>query len=598
MNALVTWAPDVTSLLPTDTFTVLYKLVDPTNLNVWSVANPTALPSTATSYTITGLDPNSVYRIAVEKTCVSAPSAFVSEMLVTIINCPIYSYYQGPIVNGSPTLFYSISYPDSNHVVISGSQLYDVTLADYSFIAGCLTMVNPCVNASFPIGRGARLDAVCPQCAAPGQATAYACGTDYLFFNEPCNITSGVGYYGLAPSPFQGNTIPSPNCPGAAATPDQPILLDYGRDYRFALSQPLVAVNSNNPYTFPPNQPPTTTITNTGECFNNAVGQPSFTMNPIGTDPARLSGVFEYSTVSGRARQYIIDGTNQTTINGSINHYQFTYTVEDAFASTFPLLNPNSTPLTGSNVTYYRHAPIYIPITAAELSAGMSVICRVYAPAPGSVINTTVNVAGMSVAAFCTTIAGLLNAAGLPSDTVTYGGQRFIRFGLPDAVYIGAEIEIDGPNVIGGPVIYSDNVYGILNTYLNGVLWRSEDLLAPTLVGDTIGQYKFINSDTWQMIPYGGTINANLNDIIEFVMFDTAVVLYEVVNLSSLTTYDLANYSDRDILPTFNTKNSVRVFSIKCDNGPDFFSGSTVQFKFTNPISPNLPFTTTVTLNY
>jgi len=592
MNVLVTWAPDATSLLPTDTFNVFYKVADVTYLNIWTLATLTPLPSTATSFTITGLSPNTVYRIGVEKSCISGPSQFIQEVEVTVVNCPIYSYYQGPVVNGYATVFYSLSYPDSTHVTISGSQIYDVTNADYSYISGCLTLPSPCTTAFFPIGRGVRYDSQCPSCTGLG----YLCGLDYMFFDTPCNITSGVGYYGLAPSPFQGNQSLSQNCPSGSGILGEPILLDYGRDYRFALGQPFVQSPSLPPYTFPVSNL-NTTLFDTGECAFNAVGQPSFTLSPIANDPARLSGEFDYSTISGKAIQDVIDGTNQTAINGSINHYIFSYTVEDSLSNTFPLLNSNNTPVTGPNISYFRHAPIYIPITAPELSAGMTINCKVLTPGPGSVVNTTVNAAGLSVANFCTLIANLLNTAGFPSDTVTYFGNRYLRFGLPDASYLGGEIVIDGPNVIGGPVTYNDNVYGILNTYLNNVLWRSEDLLSPTLVSDTVGQYKFITSDTWQMIPYGGVINANPNDIIEFVMFDTDVTLYEVVNLSSVTTYDLANYTNNPTLPTFNTNNSITVFSLQCDT-VNFFTGSTIAFKFTNPTNPSLPFTNIVTLNF
>jgi hypothetical protein len=593
MNLLVTWAPDIASLLPTDTFNVYYKEADPLNLNTWILANLTPLPSTATSYTITGLTPNTVYRVAVEKTCVGSPSVFVQEYSVTHAGCPIYSYYQGPFINGYPTLFYSVSYPDSNNVQSIGSLLYDISNVDYNFIPGCNQVVNPCANISFPIGRGVRVDRFCPNCNPPGESTSFICGLDWLKFNYPSNLVSAVGYLGLAPSPNNNNL--SQYCPAGSGVSGQPILLGYGNEYRFGLFQPNVGIIPSPPYTFPGSG--SNVLFDTAECYSNTIGKPSITIAPFVFDSSRLSGVQDYNTVTGLVRQVIIDGTNQTAINGSINHYQFSYTVEDAFSNTFPLLNSNGTAVTTPSISYTRHAPILVSILPAQLTAGMDIICRTLNPAPSIVLNVTgANYAGVSVANFCISIANQLTAAGYPSDHVVYGGQNYIRFGLPDPIFTGAQIEVTGP----APVFasYNNNVYGLLNTSLNSAPWiTNDDVTASTVNGYTIGQYKVLTDDTWQSIPGGLNITVNANDTLEFVMFDTDVELYEVENVTTSTVYDLTNNLNLNTLPTFTDINSVTVFSIKCDS-VNLTNGDVLEFRFTNPFATALPFVNTVTINF
>jgi hypothetical protein len=593
MNLLVTWAPDAMSLLPTDTFNVYYKEADPLNLNTWNLANLTPLPSTATSYTITGLTPNTVYRIAVEKTCIGSPSVFVTEYSVTHAGCPIYSYYQGPIINGYPTLFYSVSYPNSNNVQITGSLLYDITNVDYNFISGCNQVVNPCSDVVFPVGRGVKVDRFCPNCNPPGQSTSFLCGIDYVKFDYPSNQVSAVGYLGLSPSPNNNNL--SQYCPPGSGVAGQPILLGYGNEYRFGLFQPTVAVTPSPPYTFPGQG--SNYLFDTAECSTNTIGEPSITIAPLTPDSTRLSGVQDYNTVTGLVRQVIVDGTNQTAINGTINHYQFSYTMEDAFGSTFPLLNSNGTPIATPSISYTRHAPIWVNILPAQLTANMAIVCRTLNPAPAIVVNiANADYTGMSVAAFCTSIANLLTAAGYPSDHMFYGGQHFVRFGLPDPIFTGGQIEVVGPAPIFAS--YNNNVYGLLNTSLNSVPWITNDnVTASSVNGYTIGQYKVLTDDTWQTIPGGLNITVNPNETIEFVMFDTDIQLYEVENITTSTVYDLVNNLNLNTLPTFTDINPITVFSINCDS-VNISNGDVLELRFTNPFASNLPFVNTVTINF
>ena len=597
MNILVTWAPDIASLLPTDTFNVYYKLVDPTNLNTWSLANTTPLPSTATSYTITGLVANSEYRVAVQKTCLGSPSTYVVESVVYIYDCPIISHYQGPVVNGYPTVFYSMSYPNSTSVDYTEVSIYDITNVDFNFISGCI----PCTPTDklFPVGRGIRVDRPCPTCATPVfQAGSFLCGVDYLNYMYESNTSSGVGYYGLGLA--LPNTLP-PSCYvlplGSQGTPGDPILLSYGRKYRFGIKSSSVITPNSPPYTFGPLQGPSISIDAGPECTYQTVGQPFFILNQIAPDGTRLSGVQNYNTVTGQVRQVLIDGTNQTAINGSINHYQFSYTIEDAFSNTFPLVTSNGNPITTPSISYTRHAPLLITILPAQLTAGMDIICKTLNPGASIVLSLTgANYAGMTVANFCTSIANQLTAAGYPSDYMTYGGQNFIRFGLPDPIFTGAQIEVVGP----APVFasYNNNVYGLLNTSINSVpLISNDDVTASVINGNTIGQYKILTDPTWQTIPGGSNITALANEIIEFTMFDTDISIYEVENMTTSTVYDLVNNLNDPDLPTFNTLNNITTFCIKCD-AVNLNNGDVLEFRFTNPFVPSLPFTNSVTINF
>lgn len=385
MNVFITWAPDPIPS-PTDSYNILYKLADSLNLNSWTLANPTPLPSTATNYTITGLENNSLYRVAVEKVCDEIPTDFVQELEIRIIGCPEISYYQGPPVNGYPTLFYSAQYPDSQNVESCELSLYDITTLDYNYLSGC-ALPSACTDVKFPVGRGVRIDKFCPTCF--GSGFAYSCGFEYFVFESsvPSDKVSTAGYYGLRPKLANPQAL-GVFCPPASGTLGVPILLDYNHDYRFnALTN--INILPVPPFTFPVQN--STNLNANALCTTNAVGTTGVSLSIIPNDDARLSGVFNYSTTSGKIIQNIIDGTNQT----DITTYNFNYTIEDSLGNTFPLYRmnppvPSTVLASGPNITYYRHAPVPLPITQAEFSAGMSLLVQSLNPAPGNLINIPV----------------------------------------------------------------------------------------------------------------------------------------------------------------------------------------------------------------
>jgi len=177
-----------------------------------------------------------------------------------------------------------------------------------------------------------------------------------------------------------------------------------------------------------------------------------------------------------------------------------------------------------------------------------------------------------------------------------YGGQHFVRFGLPDPIFTGGQIEVVGPAPIFAS--YNNNVYGLLNTSLNSVPWITNDnVTASSVNGYTIGQYKVLTDDTWQTIPGGLNITVNPNETIEFVMFDTDIQLYEVENITTSTVYDLVNNLNLNTLPTFTDINPITVFSINCDS-VNISNGDVLELRFTNPFASNLPFVNTVTINF
>jgi hypothetical protein len=597
MNVFVTWAPDPIPS-PTDSYNILYKLADSLNLNSWTLANPTPLPSTATSYTITGLDDNSIYRVAVEKICDEIPTNLVQELQIQIVGCPEITYYQGPPVNNYPTLFYSVQYPGSNNVEFTELSLYDITSVDYNGIGGCGLLVSPCVDIKFPIGRGIRLDRFCPLCFASG--AQYGCGYEYPIFDTsvPSNKVSSTGYYGLRPKIADPQALSS-FCPVGSGTLGLPILLEYYHDYRFNALTGL-AIAAAPPFTFP-NPISSTLLTNT-LCTSNAVGTLGVTVLPISNDSARLSGVFNYNTTSGKITQSIIDGTNQTALSG----YNFSYTVEDSLGNAFPLYNmnpptPSTVPASTSEISYYRHAPIAIPITQAEFSSGMSLLVQSLNPAPGTLINVVnLNLTGFTVLQFIQLLANQLTTLGYPSARVIDSGNNYILFGLPDPIFTGAQIIIDGPSVIGGPVTYTADACDLLNTTVDSVPFIvGEDINAPTIYGSSVGQYKVYGDTTWFYLIGGSTLTFNPNDVVEFNMFSMVNPLYQVENVTTATVYDIPGYSDLSLgtYPVFNTLNSVTSFALKCDF-VEFNPGDVLNFYFTNSINPVHPFINTVTISF
>jgi hypothetical protein len=132
MDITITWA-NGGGYQPTDGWNVLYREHTPTNVNNWILATDPDLLPTVNQYTITGLTPNVVYDVAVVKSCASVFDQ-MSQRVFAYMSCPIVSTWQGPLVNGKPTLFYSVYYEEGSDIGGVGVRVYDTTPNVFSIV--------------------------------------------------------------------------------------------------------------------------------------------------------------------------------------------------------------------------------------------------------------------------------------------------------------------------------------------------------------------------------------------------------------------------------------------------------------------------------
>jgi len=438
MNIIVNWAPDAISLLPTDEYDVLYKIADSANLNNWIVANLQQapfgpLPAGTTQYTINNVLPNTVYRVAVAKSCSGTPT-FVVEGRIIVKDCLITSFYQGPPVNGYPTLFYSMSSPDSNHLISNSVTMYDMTAGDYPFLLEC---ANPCPNdLLFPVGRIIPINEQCITCP-PFASIIYGggCIKDSAEYLSPSGISSSAGYY--------GNYAVNPLCPGSSG----PILFTYGNDYKLDYLYRIIDVNYN--YEFPAALVGFTQSTNT--CFSDIANYLAFTPTPIALDDARISGALLHDPITGQYSFSIEDGTGQT----NIEEYTILYTSDDAsLSSPLPLVDNSGAVITDFNVDYAVYCPVKIlPILSpVQLSIGMTVEVFIYDPGLNNICNiSNANYTGLTLAQACTSIASYITAnTAYDANAVIINGTQYIRIVCPGVnVIASGEIKISGPSLMG-----------------------------------------------------------------------------------------------------------------------------------------------------
>jgi len=339
MDLNIYWSPGSNANIA-DGFNVFYKEYDPLGLNTWILANPTLLPYTATSYTITGLDANTVYRVMVAKSCLGIQDVVIES---TVVNsgCPVVATWQGPLVNNYPTLFYSVYYPDGHHMGNARVAVYDTEVND-ALPTSCPT------PADLVVGRTAYITAnFCLN------FTSLYCAEQQLDFLSPSNASSAVSYLGRdTRNVFPGNSLLGtcdnglPTVGGALA----PLLLKYNNDYKFNIT-PQIKYASEFFY-----QDTT--------CFWYAVDVTpfSFPTNPAATYPtlnvanaANISAAICFDSVTGNVDYTLADGLGRT----NINDYTFSFTTSDG-VTTLPLVNSSGVPVTSYNGTYNIYAPIKI----------------------------------------------------------------------------------------------------------------------------------------------------------------------------------------------------------------------------------------------
>ena len=336
MDVRITWAiPDP---LITDEYDVFYREADTANLNNWIKANPTPLSSTTSFYDITGLNPGTVYRFGVSKSCLGTGS-FLDQRSYYAIACPIISVYQGaPPTIGSrstPTLFYSVYYPDSTHVFKSSLNTLDFTLGNaFEYICG-----TPGLNMAAPIGRTTYQTV--DKCTSPLSLITFNNNNTDTLDLDPLHssLTSALGYYGL------GTVNPSQN----------PVLLQSGNEFRFYVDS---IIQDPSTVALPPELQIIDISDVRGTCTDlTGASLPTFTPIVVASDPAKISGSQCYDPLTGIVQVSLKDGTNQI-YPPSIN--AFSYTTEDVLGNAIQLVNSSSVVINTADLTYTIYCPVKI----------------------------------------------------------------------------------------------------------------------------------------------------------------------------------------------------------------------------------------------
>jgi len=498
MDITLTWALPINQL-PTDEYDVLYKVWDSAGTNNWVLANTTPLPSTTTTYTITGLDPNTIYRVAVTKSCVGGGS-YVDEATYVNIVCPLVSFWQGPVVNSEQTLFYSVNYPDATHVTNTEILVYDTTFDD-RFLADC--GAGP---TAIPIGRTSYQ--IADGCTTPNVVSCVKQKLDYIV---PNTGVSGVGYYGL-------DTMAGFNpllCDGATG---DPLLFRAGNTYKFEIITVIDAVSlgvtinfstfdttcnvvaSAPVYTMLSNPVPDGALLSSALCFDPLTGLVSFT-TADGTGTTNINDYsFSYSTSDGSITLPLLDnaGNIVSSYNGSYNIYapikiqtyapgggnSAGYTITNAVVSggntTYTYTGGTNAFTVGQEVFVNSVNPIAFNfptgskvITAAtnnsftvsfgpagtyqtggiasgyiELTSGMTVTVDLQ-PAQNVITLTNQNYAGLTLIQALTQVATAINNAGIyTASAVVIAGLPYLKIDVPDTTYTSASVVIEGPNIL------------------------------------------------------------------------------------------------------------------------------------------------------
>lgn len=132
MDITITWS-NGGGYQTTDGWNILYREHTPTNINSWILATDPDLPPTPTQYTLTGLTPNVLYDVAVVKSC-AASFDVMSQRIYSYMSCPVVATWQGPVVDGKPTLFYSVYYEEGTDIGGVQIRLYESTPNVYQIV--------------------------------------------------------------------------------------------------------------------------------------------------------------------------------------------------------------------------------------------------------------------------------------------------------------------------------------------------------------------------------------------------------------------------------------------------------------------------------
>lgn len=420
MDITVTWAIPSPSL-PTDELYVYYKPWDGVGTNNWILAGG-PLPAGTTSFTITGLLPNTVYRVLVSHECIGASGGFTDESTVVSVTCPTVSIWQGPDINNTnqATLFYSLYYPDSTHV--TSAKVGITTLSGFP---------NGCPTPSFaPIGRTSYIVSgdLCSNAAQ-----FLECNIQSLDFLYPSGLTSAMGYFGLDTYDWQNS------CDGTAV---DPLIFLKSQSYKFyvetIIDSTIIGINIDF-------------VSNDQSCITFGSATQWNPINPI-LDYIKVSGTICADPNTCEVKISSHDGYNQH----SPSSHTYAYFTEDAAATqSIPLTDNVGTPFTGPNVTYNVFCPVVMTpsLSSGQLGPGMGFELVIFNPAP-SVVYTSppLNFTGANWTQVVNTIANDINANASPytATAVNIAGIDYIR--LEPCTINQAYINIIGPQLLVGNI--------------------------------------------------------------------------------------------------------------------------------------------------
>jgi hypothetical protein len=486
MNLNITWVP-VQGFNPTDEYDILYKVHDPNGLTNWSIANPTPLPYTETSYLIQGLDENTVYDIAVAKSCVGTTD-ILSERSGVVVGVPLVSTWQGPMVNGKPTLFYSVFYPEGIHVYTTSVTAYDTSTYD-NFLINC----SAGTTALAVTGRS--IYQLTDVCTTPN---AVLCGTDAIQSVSPSNISSAAGYLGYDAFYAYNNQLQT-FC-DSYTNASNPLLFEYNTQYKLGIT-----TNFIYPYQFISSDPLTPSIPLTA---------PSFTFLDNPSDPypnlnspnsANISVALCFDATTGKFKVTQHDGLGRT----DISQYYFEYYLKDSLGNQLPLTDNIGVPYYSNYLEYFVFCGIVNPgISSSDLSSTTSVVVELTTNTPSTITVLTLNnmpYGGLTEAQVLTNIAFQINALGGIYTARYIPSLGLFKINVPGVDIVSATIYLNpnvpnslGPSIaqgaISGAGITSSVTYG---NFIYGA--RGNDSTCNIQVTDQINETTVTVSHT---IPY------------------------------------------------------------------------------------------------
>lgn len=510
MDITLQWSPG-SGYLPIDGWNVYYREYSYLGLNNWILLTDPSLDPSTTSYVVTGLTPNVKYEFAIAKSCIGVFDV-LSQATYINVTCPVVSTWQGPVVNGYPTLFYSLYYSDGNAITASDVKVYNTTPVtrlvtnvvgdgidavyttltphglsnttpvtitnvdppDYNVVNSTVNVLSlntfsiPNTSTATYVSDGTIIfnPGMLANCGTSstmlvGRSTyieanacsgiqPLICGTDRIYFDYPNSTHSAIGYMGFNPLNKVGSTLPA-YCDDYT-NPNNPILLDYNT----ILTPHQYRLGINQIY-------PTSDRSNLCDADNilNVVTSFTFDDDALATyrnlnspNYLNLSATVCYDPVALDLKFSIEDGTGRT----DINQYTISYGIYDTVsAGPYPYYLDNGTLATSNHVDFrvFGEIPFNSSYTA-YISADMTIDIKFNTNVPGTITIlsiSNVDYSGYTLYDFLSDIASRINTIGAYSAVVVNLGSNNYRLRIyhSDVTIESIDISVDGPNT---PLIF------------------------------------------------------------------------------------------------------------------------------------------------